>query len=116
MRIATAHVPACPTADEPLNEAGREKERTVTLLLCSGSALTHPPTLYCFFLIQFQIVRGQKRKVLKQKQKGFWRSRAWCVITTAVIFEIVHKEKEGSEREGKLLGFIPFVHRDIFNL
>lgn len=57
-----------------------------------------------------------RKKVLKQKQKGFWRSRPWCVITTAVSSEVEYKEKRGSEREWKLLAFILFVHGDIFNL
>lgn len=108
MRMATAHVAAQPAADvEPLNEAGTEKEGTVTLLVCTGSGLTHPPTLSCFSLIQFQVCSRAKRKVLKQKQKGFWRSRAWCVITASVILEIVHKEKGGSERGGNCLALSP---------
>lgn len=94
----------------------KKKESAETLLVCNGSGRTHPPTLYCFSLIQFQIRSRAKRKVLKQKQKGFWCSRAWCVITTAVIFEVGHKEKGESERGGKLLGRISFVHGDTFNL
>lgn len=108
VRMATAHAPARPATDvKALNEAGKEKKkRTVALSVCTGSDWTHPAILYCFSLIQFRIHSRAKRKVLKQKQKGFWCSRPWCVITAAVIFEVVHKEKGGRERGGKLLAII----------